>query len=95
MSITKQVVFIAKDENVVALKGLLTDMVEASRAEEGCLLYNIYQLKNKPTHFLVVEAWADENSLKGHQHSAHYIYYKANFEAHTADKYSEELVSLG
>ena len=95
MTITKKVVFIAKDDTIEELKTLLETMVEASRNEDGCLLYNIYQMKNKPNTFVVVETWENEASLKGHQHTEHYKHYKANFEPFCADKYSDELVSLG
>jgi quinol monooxygenase YgiN len=92
---TKKVVFVAKDESIEELKALLTTMVEASRAEEGCELYNIYQMRDKPTTFVVVETWASDKALDGHKMSSHYIHYKGNFEPYTANKYSDELVSLG
>ncbi len=95
MTITKKVVFVAKDECIEELKALLGTMVQASRVEDGCLLYNIYQLEDKPTTFVVVEAWEDEASLDGHKNSAHYLHYKSNFEPYTADKYSDNLISLG
>lgn len=95
MEITKKVVFIAKDESISELKALLETMIEASRREDGCLLYNIYQLKNKPTEFVVVETWENEEKLKGHQNTTHYKHYKANFEQFTADKYSDEMSILG
>ncbi len=95
MTITKKVVFVAKDECIEELKALLGTMVQASRVEDGCLLYNIYQLEDKPTTFVVVEAWEDEASLDGHKNSAHYLHYKSNFELYTADKYSDNLISLG
>lgn len=95
MTITKKVVFIAKDENIEELKSLLGTMVQASRVEKGCLLYNIYQMKERPNTFVVVESWEDEASLEGHKNTAHYKHYKSNFEPFCADKYSDELVSLG
>jgi quinol monooxygenase YgiN len=94
MNITKKVVFIAKDDSITELKLLLETMVEASRAEEGCLLYNIYQMKDKPTTFVVIETWENDESLDGHKNSSHYKHYKANFEPFTADKYSDELEIL-
>jgi quinol monooxygenase YgiN len=95
MSITKKVIFVSKDDNIKELKELLTTMVEASRAEDGCVLYNIYQMKEKPTTFVVIETWENDEALEGHKHSAHYLHYKSNFEQFTADKYSDELISLG
>ncbi|HIP59800.1 MAG TPA: antibiotic biosynthesis monooxygenase, partial [Campylobacterales bacterium] len=51
--------------------------------------------KDKPTTFVVLEAWENEEALDGHKHSAHYLHYKSNYEPFTADKYSDDLVSLG
>ncbi len=95
MTITKKVVFIAKDDTIEELKALLGTMVQASRVEEGCLLYNIYQMKDKPTTFVVVEAWENDEALEGHKHSEHYLHYKNHYEPFTADKYADDLVSLG
>jgi len=94
MEITKKVVFVAKDENIAQLKALLETMVEASRDETGCLLYNIYQIKDKPNTFVVIETWENNKALDRHKNSAHYKYYKANFEPFTQDKYSDELEIL-
>ena len=94
MNITKKVIFIAKDNSIDNLKTLLETMVEASRDEEGCLLYNIYQIKNKPNTFVVIETWENEKALNGHKNSTHYKHYKTNFEPYTADKYSDELEIL-
>jgi len=95
MTITKKVVFVAKDEAIEELKALLGTMVQASKIEEGCLLYNIYQMKEKPTTFVVIEAWENDAALEGHKQSAHYLHYKSHYEPFTADKYSDDLVSLG
>jgi quinol monooxygenase YgiN len=92
--ITKKVEFIAKDENIAELKALLQTMVKPSRASNGCELYNIYQMKEHPTTFVVIETWADDEALKGHQNSAHYKHYKANFEQYTAGKSSELLEEI-
>ena len=80
MTITKKVVFVAKDESIGELKALLGTMVQASRIEDGCLLYNIYQMEDKPGTFVVIEAWESEEALEGHKHSAHYLHYKSNYD---------------
>ncbi len=95
MAQTKKVVFIAKDDSIEELKQLLTDMVKPSQEEEGCLLYHIYQMKEKPTTFVVIETWESEEALDGHRNSKHYKYYKSHFEPYTAEKYSDELIELG
>jgi len=95
MSITKQVIFVAKEEYIEELKALLGTMVEPSRHSKGCLLYHIYQREDKPTTFVVIESWENEAALDGHKHSAHYRHYKTHFEQYTAEKYSYNLISLG
>ncbi len=94
MTITKQVKFVAKEENIEELKALLITMIDASQAEDGCLFYHIHQLTDKPTTFVVLESWEDDDALEGHKNSAHYKHYKANFEPFTAEKYSHNLSSL-
>lgn len=94
MVITKKVTFIAKEDSVNEMKELLKTMVQASKDEKGCLLYDIFQFKAKPTEFLVVESWEDEEALEGHKNSSHYKHYKANFEVFCADKYSDDLETL-
>ncbi len=69
-------------------------MVEASKAENGCLLYDIFQVKETPKKFIVVESWENEKALDGHKQSAHYNHYKANFEVFCDEKYSDELEVL-
>jgi len=94
MTITKQVIFVAKEENIEELKALLITMIDASREEDGCLFYYIHQMSEKPTTFVVLESWENDEALEGHKHSAHYLHYKENFEQYTAEKYSNELADL-
>jgi quinol monooxygenase YgiN len=91
MTITKQVTFIAKDDGIDEMKRLLKTMVQASKAEDGCLLYDIFQLKNEPKKFIVLESWRDEKALDGHKLSAHYAYYKSHFEPYCEEKFSDDL----
>lgn len=95
MPLTKKVTFIAKEGNIDDLKRLLEMMVKPSREEPGCLLYNIYQLKESPTDFVVLESWENEVALEGHKNSDHYKYYKSHFEPFTAEKYSDEMEEIG
>ncbi len=95
MHITKEVIFVAKEEHIGELKALLDTMVKPSRASKGCLLYNIYQMDEKPTTFVVIESWEDEAALEGHKNSLHYKHYKANFEPLTAEKQSHNLTAIG
>ena len=94
MPITKQVTFLARQDSIEELKTLLKTMVQASKDEEGCLLYDIFQVKQIPAKFIVVESWLNEAALDGHKNSAHYKHYKSNFEVFCAHKDSFELETL-
>lgn len=95
MRITKSVTFIAKEGCEAKMKELLTAMVAPSKAEDGCIFYEILEYKNEPRRFMAVETWADEAALEGHKASAHYKVYKSSYEPFCEDKYTDELEVLG
>jgi quinol monooxygenase YgiN len=95
MTITKKVTFIAKKDGVEKMKELLSAMVAPSKAEDGCIFYEIFQCKERPEKFFAVETWRDEAALEGHKTTAHYAVYKSSYEPYCEDKYSDELEVLG
>jgi len=95
MHITKSVTFIAKEGCEDKMKALLSAMVKPSKAENGCLFYEIFQYENDPRRFMAVETWADEAALDGHKASEHYKVYKSSYEPYCDDKYTDELEVLG
>ncbi|WP_457744434.1 putative quinol monooxygenase [Sulfurimonas sp.] len=95
MTITKSVTFIAKDNCEEKMKELLSAMVLPSKAEEGCLFYEIFQYENNKKRFMAVETWENEAALQGHKNSAHYAVYKSSYEPYCEDKYNDELKVLG
>ncbi len=95
MTITKRVTFIAKPDGIEKMKELLSAMVVPSKAEDGCLFYEIVQYKDKPEKFMAIETWRDEAALDGHKASEHYAIYKSSFEPYCLKKYTDELEVLG
>jgi len=95
MTITKRVTFIAKDGCEAKMKELLGAMVIPSKAEDGCLFYEIFQYENNPKKFMAVETWRDETALDGHKASEHYKIYKTSYEPFCDEKYTDELEVLG
>jgi quinol monooxygenase YgiN len=49
----------------------MTAMLQASRAEEGCLLYAYSQDVLDPGLFYVNERWTDAEALQAHSHATH------------------------
>jgi len=95
MTITKRVTFIAKEGAEDKMKALLSAMVIPSKAEQGCIFYEIFQYENNRRKFMAVETWANEAALDGHKASAHYAVYKSSYEPYCEKKYSDELEVLG
>jgi quinol monooxygenase YgiN len=53
----------------------LKRLVDTSVTESGCLAYEIYQPKNQPNEYVMIEEWQDEDALDQHQNSAHYKHF--------------------
>jgi len=94
MTITKRVTFIAKEGAEDKMKALLSAMVKPSKAEDGCLFYEIVQYQNNRKKFMAIETWRDEKALDGHKTTAHYKVYKSSYEPYCEHKYTDELEVL-
>jgi len=66
------IVFItAKPDQVDAMRRLLVSLIAPSRAERGCLGYELLQNTNDPTDFTVLEEWESEQHYGGHFEAEH------------------------
>jgi len=55
-----------KPEAVDALAGVLAEVEEASRREDGCLNYGYFRSITDPGQFVAVEEWRDMDALRVH-----------------------------
>ena len=67
--------FAAKAGQDVQLAKVLTEMAVASRAEEGCLAYDVFRVKDS-SNFRLFEAFRDEAALAFHREAAHYLRFR-------------------
>ena len=51
----------------------LRDLIEPSRAEAGCLRYDLHQSQEDPHRFVFLEAWTDEAALAAHFQTDHFL----------------------
>ncbi len=56
----------ARPETVDEVRRILLSLIEVSRAEPGCLKYELLQNADDPTDFTFVETFASEDALKLH-----------------------------
>jgi quinol monooxygenase YgiN len=61
----------AQPEHIDTVREVLTGYVQPTRAEAGCIVYDLFQNRSDAAHFTFVEEWADEASLDAHSKSAH------------------------
>ena len=63
--------FVAKPESVEDVKRALIGMVDPTRAETGCVTYELLQNLDDPTDFTFVEEWTSQANLDRHAGSEH------------------------
>ena len=61
----------ARPDRIEEVRESLTNLIEPTRAEDGCIRYELTQNNNDPTDFTFVEEWTDDESLDRHLESAH------------------------
>jgi quinol monooxygenase YgiN len=60
----------------VDVPSMLTKLAEASRAEPGCLRFDVTQHTARGNHFTVVEVWVNQQALDRHAAAAHTKQYR-------------------
>ncbi len=61
----------AKPEAAAAIREALTALAEATRAEEGCLAYELFESASAPGTFVTLERWTDQAALDSHMTMPH------------------------
>mgnify|MGYP000614725901 CR=1 FL=1 len=62
---------VARPETVEDVKRILVGMIEPTRNEPGCLVYELLQCREDPTDFTFVEEWTDADALARHAAAPH------------------------
>ena len=68
----------AKPEFVEAVKRACLALVEPSRADKGCLNYDLYQSTEDPTVFIFYENWESREDIERHLESPHSLAFDEN-----------------
>ncbi len=67
----------AKKEGIDLVKSELLKVIEPTRAEAGCLQYDLHQDNDHPEVFLFYENWESRALWQDHMNSEHLAAYKA------------------
>jgi quinol monooxygenase YgiN len=63
----------AKDGNEAIVRAALERIVPFSRAEDGCLRYDLNVDLGNHASFVMLEAWRDEEALAAHDGTPHFL----------------------
>jgi quinol monooxygenase YgiN len=66
----------AKSDKIELVKAELEKLIPITRAEEGCINYDLHQDNENPAHFLFYENWESRQRWQTHmanQHLADYL----------------------
>lgn len=66
---------IAKQDKVELVKSELLKLIATTRAEEGCVNYDLHQDNENPAHFLFYENWASRELWQQHMANKHIAEY--------------------
>ena len=61
----------ARADTVNQVRDILLTLVAPTRAEEGCVVYELLQNRSDPADFTFVEEWASDAAFERHHTTAH------------------------
>ncbi|NMN94712.1 putative quinol monooxygenase [Antrihabitans stalactiti] len=61
----------AKPDTIEEVRAVLADLVRASRAEPGCVSYDLNESLAAPGTFVAIESWRSQEDLAEHAKSQH------------------------
>lgn len=63
----------AQADHIDAVRAALEAVVPPSRAESGCLRYELHLDNQIPTRFIMLEEWTDKAALTAHYATPHFL----------------------
>lgn len=66
---------VAKADKIALVKAELLKLIEPTRAEEGCINYDLLQDNKNPACFTVYENWESSELLLAHTKTTHFVNY--------------------
>jgi len=75
MNVILIAILTCKKDALSTLQMELKKLATASKAEEGCLQYDLNTCKEIENQFVITELWKDEAALNKHKETPHYKYF--------------------
>ncbi|MFA0087849.1 antibiotic biosynthesis monooxygenase [Vibrio sp. 10N.286.49.C2] len=85
---------VANEDKIEFVKAELLKLIDATRAEEGCINYDLHQNNENPAHFTFYENWTSRELLQTHLASSHIADYMAATEGCVASFVINEMTHI-
>lgn len=85
----------AKSDQVDLVKTELEKLIAPTRAEDGCVQYDLHQDNENPAHFMFFENWTSRELWQQHMESAHLKALLAATEGAIDDLAIHEMTHIG
>jgi quinol monooxygenase YgiN len=85
----------AKSDQVDLVKAELLKLIATTRAEKGCINYDLHQDNANPAHFLFYENWESRELWQAHMGSQHLKDYMAATDGAVAELTLSEMTRVG
>lgn len=76
--LVQTVIYTVDGANVEAMKAALRPLRDGSRAEDGCLTFDVIDIGDDDHTFVLYEEWADQAALDVHFATEHFKQYGIN-----------------
>ncbi|WP_298441908.1 putative quinol monooxygenase [uncultured Ferrimonas sp.] len=85
---------IANDDKIELVKAELLKLIEITRAEAGCINYDLHQDNENPAHFMFYENWSSRELWQQHMANQHLADYMAATEGAVAQFTLNEMTHI-
>ncbi len=85
----------AKTDKVELVKAELQKLIAVTRAEPGCIQYDLHQDNENPAHFLFFENWENRELWQTHMNAPHLAAYMAATEGAVDAFMLNEMTKVG
>lgn len=85
---------IANEDKIELVKAELEKLIPITRAEAGCLQYDLHQNNENPAHFTFVENWENRTLWQAHMNNQHLADYLAATDGAVTDFTVSEMTHI-
>ena len=81
-------------DKVDFVKTEMAKMFPITRAEEGCLQYDLHQDNKNPAYFMIYENWTSYETWQAHMNAEHMAVYRQSIEGCVVEAKIHEMTHL-